>query len=484
MPSKRKKSIKTSVPVETKKGLDAFSNGLARLGFGTPSLTEGTSYPLTRFQWDYITLSALYRGSWPVRKVIDCVAEDMLKRFPQLNCEITPEEDAKFQSVVRKTMTGGRCLKALKWGRLFGGAAGIIIIKGHESILDQPLDLDDIPIGSYKGLIVFDRWSGITPSGTMCSDISNIQDFGLPAYYEVTTSDAQTFKVHSSRVLRFTGRDLTEWESQAEMRWGLSEVEILYEELKKRDNTSSALVNLMFRANVMALKMPDVAQDLALGTQEAQQRAMSVMQAQNHLMSNQSMLVLPAEGELSTHQYSFSGVADLYTAFMADFAGCAEIPMSRLFGRSASGLGASDEESSYIYYDSIGQKQNNQLSPVMDKLFPVIAMSTWGYVPDDLAYSYPSPRTLSEKERYELAKRGTEAILGVFNAGVIGRKTTLTELKNMSSDVQIFTSISDEMIEAADDDVKAAVAKPETKEPSLDDESGMNPDSDDSEESE
>jgi phage-related protein (TIGR01555 family) len=167
------------------------------------------------------------------------------------------------------------------------------------------------------------------------------------------------------------------------------------------------------------------------------------------------MIVLPADGEMSTHQYSFSGVSDLYGQFMCDVAGAAEIPVSRLFGRSASGLGASDEESSYIYYDSIGQKQNNQLTPVMDKLFPVICMSTWGYVPDDLAYTYPSPRTLSEKERMELAKTGTEAILAPFNAGVYGRQTTLKELKKLSDDVDVFTTISDELIESADDDVQS-----------------------------
>jgi uncharacterized protein len=468
MPKRKTTASATAAPVD-RSALDAFANGLARLGFGTASLTEGTSYPLTRLGRDYQLLNSLYRSNWIARKVIDCVAEDMLKRFPALSCDIKPEEDERFQRVIRQTATAARCLKSMKWGRLYGGAAAVMVIKGHEEILDQPLNLDDVPVGSYRGLLVFDRWSGIYPSNDICTDIDRPLDFGLPEHYQVTTQEGQTLRVHGSRVLRFIGRDLPEYESQSEQRWGLSEIELIYDELKKRDNTSWSLVNLMFRANVLALKMPDVAQDLALGTAEAQQRAFKVMQAQNEIMSNQSMLVIPADGDLSTHQYSFGGVAELYGQFAADISGATEIPMTRLFGRSSSGLGASDEESSYIYYDSIGQKQVNQLSPVMDKLIPVIAMSTWGYVPDDLDYTYPSPRTLSEKERYELAKNGTEAVLGVFNAGVTGRQTTLRELRQMSDDVGLWTSITDEMIASADDDVHSMGDLP-----SLDTESGLN----------
>jgi hypothetical protein len=41
---------------------DAYSNLAARMGFGTPSLTEGSEYPLTRFSNNYQALLSLYRG--------------------------------------------------------------------------------------------------------------------------------------------------------------------------------------------------------------------------------------------------------------------------------------------------------------------------------------------------------------------------------------------------------------------------------------
>ena len=51
-------------------------------------------------------------------------------------------------------------------GRLYGGAGGIIMIDGHEDMLDQPIDLDMVMPGRFKGLIILDRWTGITPGTT------------------------------------------------------------------------------------------------------------------------------------------------------------------------------------------------------------------------------------------------------------------------------------------------------------------------------
>ena len=38
--------------------------------------------------------------------------------------------------------------------------------------LDEPLDIDTIELGSYKGLIPFDRWVGIYPDTNICTDIT------------------------------------------------------------------------------------------------------------------------------------------------------------------------------------------------------------------------------------------------------------------------------------------------------------------------
>jgi phage-related protein (TIGR01555 family) len=432
------------------RAMDAFTNALARTGFGTSNLLEGSQYPLTRLTRNYILMQSLYRSNWIARKVIDCIAEDMLKNWIQVVSELKPEQIDKFDRAIDATGTQEKLLTAIKWARLFGGAGAIMIIEGEDD-LSKPLQLEEVPLHGYKGLLVFDRWSGITPSAEVCNDITRPEEFGLPASYRITTETASSYDVHASRVLRFTGRSLPQWEWQAEQRWGISEYEVIYDELKKRDNTSWNIASLIFRANILALKQKGLSEALSgIGkSQQALQNFYTTLQAQTHLMSNQGLMVLPEEGGLETHQYGFNGINDVYVSFMLDICGACEIPMSRLFGRSVTGLGQTGEGDEHIYYDLIGQKQKRELNPQLKKLFPVIAMSELGHVPDDFDWQFNTVRSLSNEEQADLASKKGTAIVEGFNAGIYGRKTALKEYKAISEE----TNITDDMISKADDDV-------------------------------
>lgn len=445
-----------AVPISSKTALDAFNNTLARIGYGTSNLLEGTNYPLTRMTWQYLTLMSLYRSNWIARKLIDAVAEDMTKNQISFVTEKSPATIKKLETAMKFTATWARFLDALKWARLFGGAGAVIILKGQK--LDQPLDLDDVPLDSYRGLLVFDRWSGIAPSAKISTDLERPHDFGLPESYRITTENAGGYDVHASRVLRFTGRSLPQWEFQAEQRWGISEIEVIYEELKKRDNTSWNLASLVFRANIFELRQKNLAQMLSgLGANPAAQNNFyTTLQAQTQLMSNQGIVVSdPEGGGLSTHQYGFAGIADVYVQFMLDICGACEIPFSRLFGRGASGLGQTGEGDEHVYYEMIGQKQKRELDPQLMKLVPVIAASTLGKVPSDLEWTWNPVRSLTDKEQVELAAANTTAVVEAYNAGLTSQRTSLLELKQQSSVTNVFSNLTDEDIENADDEAQS-----------------------------
>ena len=187
-------------------------------------------------------------------------------------------------------------------------------------------------------------------------------------------------------------------------------------------------------------------------SQQATARWQSAMQAQNEILSNQSMMILGAEGEMFTTNYSFAGFSDVVSMFIMLSAGAAEIPVTKLFGRTITGLSQSNEGDERLYEGNIAHKQASDLKPQLEsKLYPVIAMSTWGEVPDDLDIMFPSVRVMQEEEKADLADKGSGVILAAHNAGVISPKTTLKELRELSDRTGIFTNITDEEIEAADD---------------------------------
>lgn len=433
---------------------DAFMNKMARTGFGQPNLAEGAEYPMTRLTKNYQLFNSMYRGSWIVRKIVDIFPADMLKNWITISSSIEPEALQKIEKAIRYTKTKEKLKQGLQWGRLYGGAAALILIDGQEDQLDQPLDYDTIVPDSYKGLLVFDRWSGITPDSELITDISD-PDFGLPKYYTINTSNVQTnsfiqeranFKVHHSRILRFAGRELPYWEKIQEMYWGESEVEIAYEEIKKRDNTSANLATMIFLANIRVLKMNDLGQLLGSASKQAQENLYNVLSAQDHLMSNMGIYVMDKEDDFAIHNYSFGGLDELYQSFMLDIAGACEMPVTKLFGREPSGWNSTGENDLVQYYDTVAEKQEAYLLPVIDKLLPIICMSSLGAIPDNLEWEFNPIRQVSAKDRADLASSIISPILEVFNAGLITKEIALKELKAQSEATGMWTSIDNEYI--------------------------------------
>lgn len=446
-------SKKKKIAARQQRTNDSFQNPMTRSGVFMPNPLETTEYQLTRFTRDWQTINALYRSHWIVRRIIDVIPEDMLKNGYHILTQLSPDQIKKIVRCDRTTRTSRRILEGLKWGRLYGGAGALIMIEGHENQLDQPLDYDMIMPGSYKGLLVLDRWSGVTPEDKLVSDISD-PEFGMPEYYTVS-SDALTvgIRVHHSRILRFMGRPLPYLEQLAETYWGASELEHVIDELKKRDNVSWNIAMLTFMANLRVMKMDGMGQLLATGNENAQMELYNTIQGMNAMMNNNSLQILDKDDGYETHQYTFGGIGETYDRFMMDVAGAAETPVTKLFGRSPAGMNATGESDMQNYYDTIEEKQEAELRPVYDKILPIMFISTLGGVPDDWDYEFNPIRRPRDDEMADLASKNTDSVTKAFQAGMVSQRTALKELRQQSEMTGMWSNITDEDIENADDSV-------------------------------
>lgn len=445
---KKKKERTPRVKVQ-----DAFSNPLARLGFETPNVMEGTQYTLQRLTRDFNMLNALYRENWIIRRIIDTIPSDMLKNGFTLTTELEPDLLKNFDRELRQTQLIEKLRKGLKWGRLYGGALGVMLIQGQGDDLSLPLDLDLVMPGDFAGLMILDRWNGVSPSGEMVDDIRD-PEYGFPKYYNITDPvDGTMVQIHHSRCVRFIGNDLPYWEELSEVMWGASIVESVFDELKKRDNVSWNIAQLTFMANMRILKMSDLGQLLSSTDSTSQQELYRTIQAQNVLMNNMGLMVMDAADSIESHQYTFGGLAECYQQFIMDIAGAAEIPVTRLFGRSPSGLNATGESDLQNYYEMIAEKQETYLRPVFSKLLPVICMSVFGAVPDDLDFEFDPVAEPSDEQRADLAKTGTDIVVSAVGAGLVSPRTGLKELKQQSERTNVWTNITDEDIEKASDEI-------------------------------
>ena len=424
--------------------LDAFSNPLYRLGWGSQSPLEATEYPLTRMTDNYALLNSLYRDNWVVQNVVGLAVDDMLREWYEITGSITPAATKALAKLERKTRLRARLNEGLRWGRLYGGAAGLILIKGQED-LSKPLDLGMIYPGSFQGLYILDRWQGITPNMGLVFDGGE----EVPESYSITDGRGHTVAtVHHSRVVRFVGRDLPRIERQTELYWGESEVEALYRDVVSHDNVSANMAALTFQANVNTMEVKGLEQLLSIGSPQVQRRFWQVMQAQSVLRSNFATQVVEQGTKLTNTQYSFAGLKDVYESMALNLCGASHYPMTKLFGRSPGGLNATGESDLTNYYDYIDSQREAKLRPVLERLLPVLCMSALGGIPADIEIDFPPLKTPTPTERAEIGKTKAEAVLAAFQANALPLDTTLQELKAIGDETGLFASITDDQIAA------------------------------------
>lgn len=441
-----KQNTANKAPVVT---MDAFSNPAARLGFGTMDLTQATTYPMTRLTQNYELLTSLYRDNWIVQNIVATIPNDMIRKWYEIKSGIAPDYINQMVKLERRTQIRKKLLLGMYWGRLYGGAVGVILIKGQND-MSQPLDLDMVLPGSFLGLQILDRWSGVYPEGELVTDPSD-PDFGLPAYYTIRddTTGYMVARVHHSRIIRFIGRELPWLEQVTEIYWGESELEAIYNEIVRRDNVAANIAGLTFRANVNYMETEGLDQLLGTANTEMQRRFWNVLAAQSIMESNFGTRVINKGDAIHNTQYTFAGLPEVYDRVMMDVAGAARTPVTKLFGRSPAGLNSTGESDMKNYYDYIDGLRENELRPVIERLLPIMALSAWGMIPDDLDIQFPPMETADADQQAQITERNTNSILAVYQNDLMDAATAMKELQAIGEETGIFSKISDEAIEAA-----------------------------------
>ena len=114
---------------------------------------------------------------------------------------------------------------------------------------------------------------------------------------------------------------------------------------------------------------------------------------------------------------------------MMDISGAAEIPATRLFGRSPQGFQSTGESDMRNYYEMIAGLQERHLRPALERLLPVMAISCFGYLPDNLDFVFNPLATESPDHVAELSAKLSDPVIRAYEVGLISRESAVEELK-------------------------------------------------------
>ncbi len=434
---------------------DGFDNFISRVGLNNNNTLSAGLYIFNLMTRNRIQLEAAYRGSWVVGQVIDCVAEDMTRAGINVTTNKDEGNIKEFLSGMNRLQIWSSLRDLIKWGRLYGGAIGVIMIEGQD--LATPLKIDTIAKGQFTGLVIYDRWQ-LNPDLTHV--INKGPNTGLPEYYDITTSSSAyqptaptaigAIRVHHSRVVRNIGIKLPFFQAITEMMWGESILERLWDRLISFDSVTMSTANLVERANNRTIGVENYREIIAAGG-KAQQALERQFEAMREFQTNEGLTVMDKNDTFATTNYSFAGLPDVMLQFGQQLAGASQIPLVRLFGQSPAGLSSTGESDMRMYYDGINAKQENDLRPGMTVLIAVMWRSFFGdAAPEDIEFSFNPLWQMSAMDKATIGKTNAETILGAFDAGVTDRATTMKELRQSSGDTGLFTNITDEEIEEAE----------------------------------
>lgn len=448
---------------------DGFDNFVSRVGLNNNNTLSAGSYYYNLVTRNRILLELSYRGSWIVGRVIDVWAQDMTRAGVDITTAEGNEDLKKLNSSISRLKIWQSLNFLIKWGRLYGGAIGVIQIEGQD--ITTPLNLDRVGKDQFKGIVVYDRWQ-LNPALTEL--INAGPDLGLPLYYDITTdpraveANAEGWdssyggrqRVHHSRVIRYTGIDLPYMQAITEMMWGESVLERLWDRLISFDNASMSAASLIDRANLRTISIDRLREIIAAGG-EAYDALIQNFEMIRQFQVNEGLTLLDKEDVFTSDSYTFAGLSDMLLQFAQQLSGSTGIPLVILFGQSPSGLNSTGDADIRTYYDNINSEQENKLRNGWELLLKVMWRSEFGKpMPDDLEFTFTPLWQMSETDKANNSKTVTETIVGAFENNVIGKATALRELKDKSGEIGLFGNISDEDIKDAEEDDALAEEPP------------------------
>lgn len=346
--------------VKTQLRLDGYYNVLNKYG----TQHDSTEY----YQWASGTavsdaeLADLYAGNGLFATIIDAPADDATKNGIDLGIkdkDLQKQLDDRLQTIHYQS----KLSKALRWARLFGGAAVVILVDDGR-LLQEPLNWRDVH--GVDELLVYGRNEMLPLWINGYENNPDDEDYrkggtGIPEYYQVN-SVYGNYTVHSSRCLIFHNSDIPEGSTLANLyrTWGIPEYMRIREELRNASIGPGYSIRLLERLSMAIYKMKNLAN--VLSTADGEDAVLQRMEMLGLARNLLNMVFIDADGEdLGIQSLSVAGVKDILDNACAMLSAVSHIPQTRLFGRSPAGENATGESDLENYKEFVGGIQSGDL---------------------------------------------------------------------------------------------------------------------------
>lgn len=298
---------------------------------------------------------------------------------------------------------------AQKWNRLFGGA-GILILTDQDP--EEPLDLQSMNKDTPLEFRAVDMWE-------LFWDKQNTEGYD-PA---IQTQDFEYYnyygeQIHKSRVMRLKGITAPSFIRPRLRGWGVSVVEVLIRSINQYLKATDLGFEVLDEFKVDVYKIKNLVNTLMSpnGNQKIQQR----VQQANYQKNYQNALVMDAEDDWDHKQLSFAGLAETMAGIRMQVAADMRMPITKLFGTSASsGIGNTDQNDMENYNSMVESQIRNKSKYDVLRICEIKCQKLFGFIPDDMSVEFKPLRVLSAIDEENVKTQKFNRLLAARTAGEI-----------------------------------------------------------------
>lgn len=394
------------------------------------------------------TLADLYAENWIVQKFVDVRTTDMTRLDREV---LTPDFDAElYESACRRLGAFEAREDAPRWASLFGDS--LLIAITDEEDLAKPVDFD---VERIQRFVVLDKTG--YDFDELDDDITSA-NFGNPRMYRILNGDTL---VHNSRVCRtMAGKRSIRQRTQRNGKYGTSDIQAIKDPLFNYLTVCANIFDIVEESKTDVLYIDGFNIGIAGGREEDYTTLAKAMSA---IKASTSTLMLDATARWEQKELTFTGLTDIWNHARTDLAGGLRMPLTKLFGQSASGF-ASGAEDAQNYREDIASLQESRLRGIDTFIDSFVLRDIQAGV-NSLDFKYPSTELVNETEQSTILTNVTNSLNTLLTAGVINEAQFATELKNKD----LVSCISDEDIT----ELKELISEPTTEDPQSEIEGGQ-----------
>ena len=242
--------------------------------------------------------------------------------------------------------------------------------------------------------------------------------WGQPAAYGFSTVETgRYFRVSASRLVRARGVRTSKQTRIENAGWDLSILQKLVERLRDFGLCSDALSLLMQNPGQSIYKMKGLSSLMASGNQDAILKRIAAVEMQR---SAARPIAIDSEDDFQVATIgSLTGIRDLFEAQMYLMSAMMQIPVSILFGKSASGLNATGENDFRGFYSRAEKFRKSHVTPLLMGSARLFLLSKGLVLPQDTQVVYPSLWQASDTESATAYATRATADVAYIQAGVL-----------------------------------------------------------------